>query len=164
MEKVTQDCVVSISYTLMDDDGNILDQSPEGEPLEYIQGYENIIPALENELNNLSVGDERNVRIESEEAYGPIVQEMIMKVDKTNFPADAEFEVGAEFEANSEEGEMIFRIIQVEGEEITVDGNHPLAGVDLNFQVKIEGIRAATAEEKEHGHVHGIGHDHEDEN
>ena len=154
--------VVSLAYTLRDNDDNIIDQSDDGSFL-YLHGASNIIPGLENALTGKTKGDELAVSVAPEEGYGERDQERIQDVPRDMFPPEQELEAGMQFHAQSPDGHAVMvTIANIEGDTITVDGNHPLAGVQLNFVVKIMDVREATQEELEHGHVHGPGgHQHD---
>ncbi len=154
--------VVSLAYTLRDDDDNIIDQSEDGS-FWYLHGASNIIPGLENALTGKSKGDELAVSVAPEDGYGVREAERIQDVPRSMFPDDQELAVGMQFHAQSPDGHAVMvTIANIEGDTVTVDGNHPLAGVQLNFVVKIIDIREATQEELDHGHVHGPGGDHHD--
>ncbi len=149
---------VSIDYTLTNDAGEVIDSSAGGEPLVYLQGAGNIIVGLEKALVGKQVGDELNVIVEPEEAYGEYSAELISNLNRAMFEGVDELEVGMQFHASGPDGSMqIVTIRDLEGDQVTVDGNHPLAGQRLNFQVKIIEIRDASEEELAHGHVHGAG-------
>ena len=154
--------VVSLAYTLRDNDDNIIDQSDDGS-FWYLHGASNIIPGLENALTGKSKGDELAVSVAPEEGYGEREQERIQDVPRDMFPPEQELATGMQFHAQSPDGHAVMvTIANIEGDTITVDGNHPLAGVQLNFVVKIMDVREATEEELEHGHVHGPGgHQHD---
>ena len=154
--------VVSIAYTLKDDNDNIIDQSNDGSFC-YLHGASNIIPGLEDALTGKAAGDELAVSVAPEDGYGVHDSERVQDVPRDMFPPEQELEAGMQFHAQSPEGHAVMvTIAKVEGDTITVDGNHPLAGVQLNFVVKIMDIREATQEELEHGHVHGPGgHQHD---
>ena len=155
--QIADKMVVTIDYTLKDDNGTILDNSTEGN-FAYLHGANNIIPGLENALTGKSAGDELEVSVSPAEGYGEHNETMIQAVPRDMFDSEQEIEVGMQFHAQSPEGEMIVvTVTDIEGDDITVDGNHPLAGVNLNFGVKVIDIREASAEEIEHGHVHGPG-------
>lgn len=160
--QIAKDRVITLSYTLKDNDDNILDQSDDGSFC-YLHGASNIIPGLENALTGKIAGDELSVSIPPEEAYGMRDAAREQEVPRNMFPPEQEIEVGMQFHAESPDGQAVMVIIsKVEEETIFVDGNHPLAGVQLNFDVKIMEIRDASEEEIEHGHVHGPhGHDHD---
>lgn len=147
--------VVSMHYTLTDDDGQTLDSSEGHEPMAYLHGARNIIPGLEKAMIGKTVEDTFKVSIEPAEAYGEIVPELIQTVDRAAFQGVDQIEVGMAFDAQGDDG-LAQRIIvkQVDGDQITVDANHELAGQTLHFEVKVVAIREATQEELDHGHVH----------
>jgi FKBP-type peptidyl-prolyl cis-trans isomerase SlyD len=151
---VEKDRVVSIDYTLRDNSGNLIDSSEGSDPLEYLHGNGNIIPGLEKALAGKKAGDKLTCSIAAADAYGERDDSLIFKVNKSEFEG-ADIEVGMQFEAHGEEGAQIVTVVGIEGEEVTIDANHPLAGETLNFDVKIVDVREATSEELEHGHVHG---------
>ncbi|NOX28169.1 MAG: peptidylprolyl isomerase [Gammaproteobacteria bacterium] len=154
--------VVGIQYTLKNDSGEELDGSSEGEPLVYLHGCGNIIPGLEDALLGKNIDDSLNVTVEK--AYGEKKAEMMGKVPLSAFEGMGELKEGMRFDAEGADGHRQMVVIEEVGEEeITINGNHPLAGETLHFDVTVESIREATAEELEHGHVHapgGCGHDH----
>ena len=151
--QIANNTVVSIYYTLKDPEGKILDQAPEGHPLVYLHGHQNIIPGLEAALVNKSVGDSVEASIEPEQAYGTVNPALIQEVPREQFQGIATLEVGMQFQASTESGPVPVVITKVGEDLITVDGNHPLAGKSLNFSVKIDDIREATAEELAQGHL-----------
>jgi FKBP-type peptidyl-prolyl cis-trans isomerase SlyD len=147
--------VVSMHYTLKDDDGNVLDSSEGYEPLSYLHGARNIIPGLEKALTGKTEGDAMLVKVEPADGYGEVIQDLIQTVEREAFEGTEALEPGMVFEANAPDGSVQnISVIKVDGDEITIDANHPLAGVTLNFDVKIIGVRAATEEEVSHGHPH----------
>lgn len=147
--------VVSMHYKLTDDDGNLLDSSEGGEAMSYLHGAGNIIPGLEKALTGKVENDTLEVRVEPAEAYGEVIPELIQIINKAAFQGVEALEVGMAFEAQGPEGQVQRIVVKkVDGEEVTIDGNHPLAGVALNFSVQIVAVREATQEEIEHGHVH----------
>lgn len=153
--QISDKMVVIIDYTLKDDNGTVLDSSTEGN-FAYLHGADNIIPGLENALTGKSAGDEVDVSVSPDEGYGEHNETMIQAVPRDMFDSEQEIQVGMQFHAESPEGEMIVvTVTDLEGDDVTVDGNHPLAGVNLNFGVKVIDIREASEEEVEHGHVHG---------
>ena len=156
---VAQDKVVDLDYKLTVD-GEVIDQSEEGEPLTYLHGHSNIIPGLEKALEGKAVGDSLQVTVQPEEGYGPRDEEAIEDLSRADF--DDDIEVGATYYAQAEDGSVIpFTVLSVSGETVRVDFNPPLAGQTLNFDVKVLGVRDATAEELEHGHAHsGDLHEH----
>jgi len=147
--------VVSMHYKLTDDDGNVLDSSEDSEPLAYLHGAGNMIPGLEKAMVGKVEGDALQVRIEPAEGYGEVMPDLIRTIERAAFQGIESVEVGMAFEAEAPDG-SVQRIVVKEavGEEITIDANHPLAGVPLNFDVEIVGVREATEEEIAHGHVH----------
>ncbi len=152
--------VVSIHYELSNDAGEILDASAEGEPLVYLHGAQNIIPGLEKELAGKKIGDTLKVKVQPEEGYGIQQPELIQQVPRNAFPDPDSLAVGMRFSADSEGGHISVVVTELTDALATVDGNHPLAGVVLNFDVSVADIRAATSEEISHGHVHQHGHHH----
>lgn len=152
--QIAKDKVVAIDYTLKDDDGSVLDTSEGKEPLAYLHGSGNIIPGLEKALEGKEEGEEVSVNIPPEEAYGERREDLTQVVPRNLFQGVDELQVGMQFQAQAEGGEQIVTITGIEGEDVTVDANHPMAGVPLNFYVKVVEVRDATEEEKEHGHAH----------
>jgi len=159
--QINDNHVVTLHYTLKDNDDNILDKSEDGSFC-YLHGASNIIPGLENALTGKTTNDTFSVTIPPEEAYGVHDEAKSQDVSRDMFPAEVDIEAGMQFNAQGPEDQTIVVTIKnVEGDTITVDGNHPLAGVTLNFNVTVMEIRDATTEELEHGHVHGPdGHQH----
>ncbi len=149
---------VSIDYTLTNDAGEIIDSSAGGAPLVYLHGAGNIIVGLEKALIGKQAGDEMSVFIEPNEAYGEYSAELVATLNRSMFEGVSELEVGMQFHASGPDGGMqIVTIRDIDGDDVIVDGNHPLAGQRLNFQVKIVNVRDASAEEVAHGHIHGEG-------
>lgn len=158
-DTVSHDTVVSMNYTLTDNAGNILDAS-QGEPMEYLQGHQNIIPGLEKELEGLKSGERKKVTVQPEEGYGRHNPELIFSLPLEQFGGQVP-QTGMVVQLQSPEGAMMATIVKVENQQVTLDANHPLAGQVLNFDVEIVGIRAASSEELSHGHPHGPnGHHH----
>lgn len=158
--KIAKNKVVAIDYTLTDAKGAVLDKSSKGRPLYYIQGAGNIIPGLEKALDGKDSGEALKALIPHAEAYGPRDESLLQVIPKENFGDIKDLKVGMELEAESEDGVRIITVVGIEGERVTVDGNHPLAGMDLTFDVKVVEVRDATSEELAHGHVHGPGGHH----
>lgn len=146
--------VVNFSYTLTSEQGDIIDQSPEGESMSYLHGTSSIIPGLENELIGKAAGSEFDVTVKPEDGYGERIEEMVQKMPRSTFPADAEIELGMQFGAETAQGQVTVVVTEIEDDFVTVDGNHPLVGMTLRFVGKVEGVREATAEELDHGHAH----------
>lgn len=159
--QIESNSVVTLHYTLKDNDGNIIDQSDDGSFL-YMHGAMNIIPGLENALAGKSAGDEISVKVSPEEGYGVKDDARIQEVPKDMFDSADEIQVGVQFHAQGPDGSaVVVTVIEVKDDAVVIDGNHALAGVDLNFEVKIVDVRAASEEEVSHGHVHGPhGHQH----
>lgn len=154
MSAITENSVVTIHYTLTNDAGEVLDQSAPDTPLTYLQGAGNIIPGLETALQGKLTGDRASVTVSPEEGYGPRQDQLIQQVPRSAFPENANIELGMEFSAQSEQGSIRVAVTAIEGDEITVDANHPLAGETLHFDVTIAAVRPATEEELTHGHAH----------
>ena len=149
-----------LHYTLTDNEGKVIDKSDDGS-FAYLHGARNIIPGLEDALAGKATGDELKVSIPPEEGYGHRDESMLQEVPKTMFEDDSQIAVGSQFHAQGPNGEMlVVTVMEVNDDNVVVDGNHPLAGVELNFDVMIVDVRDASAEELEHGHVHGPGGHH----
>jgi len=158
--QIAANTVVSIDYTLTNDAGEVLDSSKGAEPLAYIHGTGQNIPGLENALVGKQQGDAFKVRIEACDAYGDRDESRVMTANRAQFGGE-EPEVGLQVQAEGPGGSQVLRIVSVEGDVVTLDGNHPLAGLPLTFDVTVVGVRAATKQELKHGHAHGShGHDH----
>lgn len=155
--QLTKDKVATLNYTLKDNDSNIMDESNDGNFV-YLHGAKNLIPALEDALEGKQSGDKVNVVVEPENAYGQRNEEKIQRVPKKIFPQDQELAVGMPFSSATPDGSPVNVVITaIEEDEVVIDGNHPLAGVQLHFDIELLEVREATAEELEHGHVHGPG-------
>ena len=153
--QISANMVVAIDYTLTNDKGEVIDSSEGREPLAYIQGIGNIIPGLENALAGKAQGDSLKVSVTPEEGYGERSDDLAQAVPKEMFEGADEMQVGMQFQTMTESGPQIVTVVSIDDEHVTVDGNHPLAGENLHFDVTIVDIREASAEELEHGHVHG---------
>lgn len=154
--QITKDKVASIHYTLRDGEGNILDTSSGREPLTYLQGAGNLIAGMEEGLEGKSAGDKFKLKVSPEKGYGVKDDALVQKVPRAAF-GDQKIEKGMQFQTNK--GQVV-TVTETGLESITVDGNHPLAGVELHFDVEVTEVRIATAEEISHGHVHGPGGHH----
>ena len=157
---ISNDCVASFHYTLTDNTGKVLDSSSGQEPLSYLHGAHNIIPGLESALEGKTVGDKLNVAVPAADAYGLRNDDLMQELPSSMFSGIEKIEVGMEFHAETEHGLQVVTVTKVDGDQVTIDGNHPLAGIDLNFDVEITEVRAATEEELNHGHAHGAGGHH----
>ena len=153
---IKQNSVVTMHYELKDDQGELLDSSKGQDPLVYLQGAGNIIVGLEEELLGKAVGDQIQAVIPPEKGYGMPVEALVQTVPKAAFGDEIDkVEVGMRFQAETEQGPVPVVVTGIDGENVTVDGNHPLAGKELHFSVSIAEVRDGTDEEVEHGHVHG---------
>lgn len=159
--QIESNSVVTLHYILKDKEGNIIDQSDDGSFL-YLHGAMNIIPGLENALTGKTAGDEVSVTVSPEEGYGVKDPERIQEVPKEMFENSDEIAVGSQFHAQSPDGgAIVVTVTEVKDDVVVIDGNHALAGIDLNFDVKVIDVRQASEEEMAHGHVHGPhGHHH----
>jgi len=158
--EIAADRVVTIHYTLKDDDGAVLDSSAGGDPLAYIQGHGNIVAGLEKALEGRQYGNTLTVVVPAAEGYGIRNEALIQRVPKRALQGSGAIQKGMQFQARTEDGMRLFTVTAIVGDMVTLDGNHPLADKNLHFDVQIVGVRDATAEELEHGHVHGTGGHH----
>lgn len=152
--QIDKNCVVAIHYTLTNDDKEVLDSSEGKEPLVYLHGAQNIIPGLENALLGKTTGDSFNVTVPPEDAYGPFYEERMQEVPREAFGEHQDIQAGMVFRAQTEEGEEQVVIAEVNDETVVVNGNHPLAGQHLTFDVTVDSVREANQEEIDHGHPH----------
>jgi FKBP-type peptidyl-prolyl cis-trans isomerase SlyD len=159
---VADKLVVSLDYQLKLANDEVIDFSEDDAPLEYLHGYKNIIPGLENELAGMALGDEKKVTVKPEQAYGLRDPDSVAEYPRDTFPESLALEVGEPINMrDSESGESFQAFItEIRPETVMLDFNHPLAGETLYFKVKIAGLREPTSEELSHGHVHQAGHDH----
>ena len=151
MLTIDENKVVTFEYTLKNADGEVLDSSKKNAPLEYLHGTGSIVPGLEAELSGKKVGDIFTASIEAEDGYGIRYEELIQKIDKEKLSHLPSIEIGMQLQAYDEEGMQILTIVDVSDTEVTLDGNHPLAGKKLIFDVEVLDIREATDEEIEFG-------------
>lgn len=152
---VADDVVVSLDYVLTVN-GEVVDSTEGDDPIEFLQGHENIIPGLERELYGMQVGDTKKVRVPAKDAYGEIDPDAIVDVPRNEIPKEIPIKPGVELTVKDEDGDLLdARIVSVAKDTVRLDFNHPLAGKDLDFEVTVTGLREAEAEELEHGHVHG---------
>lgn len=160
--KIADGTVVEIDYKLHLGDGNVVDQSAEGEPLSYVQGAGQIVPGLEQALAGLGAGDRRQVVVAPTEGYGEHDTRGVQEVQRAAFPEGFEPKAGMQLVAEAPNGDPVqFEIKEVRDSTVVVDFNHPLAGKTLHFDVTVRQVRAASDDEVAHGHVHGPGgHDH----
>ena len=148
--------VVTINFTLKDDNGNLIESTENMEPFSYLSGNNQILPKLEDVVNQMIIGTKKDIKIQAAEGYGEYNDAAVQQINKKEFPEDLKLEEGMRLIANSPEGRQMPFIINKVGEnEVTVDFNHPLAGKNLEFNVELLDVRDATPEELSHGHVHG---------
>lgn len=154
--QIENNMVISLNYTLLLEGGEEIDRSEPGAPLEYLHGHANIIPGLENALTGHTIGDQKEVAVKPEEAYGEYDEDGFFAIDRNLFPDDFEIELGMLLHLKDDESneETEAFVHEINDDEIVLDKNHPLAGETLYFKVEVVDIRPATAVEIEHGHVH----------
>ena len=158
--QIEPNSIVTLHYTLKSNDGTVIDQSDDGSFL-YLHGAMNIIPGLENALAGKSSGDEFSIKVSPEEGYGLKEDDRIQEVPKEMFEGADDIQVGVQFHAQSPDGSaIVVTVTEIKDDVVVIDANHALAGMDLNFEVKVVDVREASEEEIEHGHVHGPGGHH----
>ncbi|MCB0118132.1 MAG: peptidylprolyl isomerase [Anaerolineales bacterium] len=159
-DTVKDGLVVSMEYKLTVE-GEVLDSSDEAGPLQFLVGYGNIIPGLENEMMGMKIGDSKDVTVQPADGYGEFEDDAFMDVPRSEFPADMELEEGMELHVTDEEGNhQAAYIAEFDDKTVKLDFNHPLAGAVLEFSVKVVALREPTEEELDHGHVHEDGGHH----
>jgi FKBP-type peptidyl-prolyl cis-trans isomerases 2 len=154
---IEKDRVVTIDYELKDSAGAVLDSSEGSDPLVYLHGNQNIIVGLEKQLEGKSAGDKLSCVVPAAEAYGERDESLIFKVSRAEFGPGADIQVDMQFEAHGEGGAQIVKVVAVEGDEVTIDANHTLAGEELHFSVSVVDVREATSKELQNGRVGGCG-------
>jgi FKBP-type peptidyl-prolyl cis-trans isomerase SlyD len=152
--QIEKDRVVAIDYTLKDDNGEVLDSSAGRKPLSYIQGAGNLIPGVENALEGKNAGERVEITVPPETGYGVRDDSLLMSIEREKFGEVEDLKEGLRFRMDTPDGPAIFTVVAIGETEVQVDGNHPLSGMTLNFDIKVQSVREATAEELEHGHVH----------
>jgi FKBP-type peptidyl-prolyl cis-trans isomerase SlyD len=157
---IKKDSVVAFNYTLKEDTGEVIDSSAPGEPLVYLHGHGNIVPGLERELEGKAANDKLHVKVAPADGYGEYSRELVQKVPRRSLKGIANITVGTRLHAQTSEGPRAVTVTAVTGDMVTLDGNHPLAGQTLDFDIEIVEVRDATEEELAHGHVHGPGGHH----
>jgi len=155
--QIAERTVASFHYTLTNDAGTVIDSSSGADPLTYLHGVGNIVPGLEKAMEGRGSGDKFDVKVSPEEGYGTPNEMLVQVVPREAFQGVDEMEVGMQFQAQTPQGAMSVVIAKIEDGLVTVDGNHPLAGQNLNFAIEVVDVRAASEEEVTHGHVHGAG-------
>jgi FKBP-type peptidyl-prolyl cis-trans isomerase SlyD len=158
--QIAKNTVATINYTLTDPQGQVIDSSEGREPLAYLHGASNIIPGLESALEGKSAGETVNVTVPAEQGYGKRDANLIQSVPRANFQGVADIKPGMQFQAQTTGGARVVTVVKADEQNVTVDANHPLAGMELKFDVSVVGVREASAEELQHGHAHGAGGHH----
>lgn len=158
--KASHGKVVSLHYTLTDEYGVLLDSSREREPFDYLHGYGNIIRGLETALEGQEGGFRSVVAVAPADGYGEYNSQAVFGVPREQFPPDEDIQIGMQVQGEGEQGVLMFTVVEVTEQEVTLDANHPLAGKTLHFDVEVLEVREATPQELTHGHVHAHGHDH----
>lgn len=154
--------VVNLAYKLTNMSGETLDEATAADPMTYLHGSGQIVPGLEEALEGLKSGDKKQVTVSPEDGYGELNPDLKLTVKRTQFPQEMQLEEGMQFESETPDGHgLVFTVEKLEGDQVSINGNHPLAGVTLCFDVTVLSIREATSEELSHGHAHGgDGHHH----
>jgi len=158
--QIARNKVVSIHYTLRDEQGTVLDSSQGRAPLTYLHGKGNIIPGLEQALDGKAAGEKLDVSLAPEQAYGARDERLVQILPRSRLPEGTELAPGMQLRVEGPQGRRLVQVMKVERDFVTVDGNHPLAGRTLHFAVEVAEVRKATHEEISHGHVHGPGGHH----
>lgn len=162
-DMVADNLIVAMAYKLSVN-GEEIDSADEASPLEFIQGYHNIIPGLEEQLYGMKIGEQKQVMVAPEGGYGEVDPEALVEIPRSEFPKDIPLEVGIELDMRDEDGDVLTAtIIEVSKNSVKLDFNHPLAGETLHFDIKIIGLRTPSEEELDHGHVHGSDFDEDEE-
>lgn len=157
---IEQNSVVTIHYTLKDDAGAVIDSSLSSDPIAYLHGHGNLVPGLERELEGKNAGDKVSVSVAPDQGYGEYDKNLVQQVPRRALQGIGNVKVGLRLQAQTPQGVRVMTVTRLVGDMVTLDGNHPLAGKNLNFEVEITDVRAATEEELSHGHVHGEGGHH----
>jgi FKBP-type peptidyl-prolyl cis-trans isomerase SlyD len=159
---VTDNVVVSLNYVLRLEDDREIERSAKDTPMEYLHGNKNIIPGLENELEGLKIGDEKDVIVQPSFGYGERDPDGLAEFPRETFPASMKFRVGEPVMMRDKESGESFQafVTEIGSDKILLDFNHPLAGETLYFHIRIVGLREPTSDELAHGHVHQPNHDH----
>jgi FKBP-type peptidyl-prolyl cis-trans isomerase SlyD len=156
--KVSKDSVVSLEYRLHLGDGQVVDESEPGQPLAYMHGRGQIVPGLEGQLEGMAAGESKKVVVPPSQGYGEHDPRGLQEVPREMFPPNAQLQPGLTISAQTADGDVIpITIRELKGDKVVVDLNHPMAGKTLHFDITVREVRAATDEEKEHGHAHGPG-------
>lgn len=148
--------VVTFHYTLRDGSGRVLDSSAGGEPVTYLEGAGQIIDGLDEQLRAAAAGAKQRVQVPAAKAYGARDAAQVQRVKRAALPIEGELRIGDQFQTDTDRFAPVVTVAALEGDEVVLDGNHPLAGVDLTFDVEVVAVRAATGDELRHGHAHGM--------
>lgn len=151
--EIASNRVASIHYTLTNDEGQVIDRSPETQPLSYLHGAGNIVPGLERALEGKSAGDTFNVDVTPEEGYGQRNDGLIQTVPREAFQGVDSINPGMQFRAQTDNGPLVVTVVEVDDAQVKIDGNHPLAGQTLHFAIEVANVREASEQEKQVGHV-----------
>lgn len=154
---IVADSVVTMHYDLKNDAGELIESTKNHQPISFLTGHQQILPKLEEKIMASNVGDKFEITLEPKDAYGEFLPDYVKEVSRSDFPPDTQIEPGMDFVATIDNQEMIFFVKEVNGDKVTIDFNHPLAGKTLVFNIEIVDARPATPEELSHGHVHGPG-------
>lgn len=149
--------VITFHYILRDPSGRLLDTSTGADPVTYLEGAGQIIDGLDEALRGLDAGTKAEVKVPAARAYGERDEKQVQRVLRALLPVEGELRPGDQFQAGEDRYSPVVTVVAIEGEEVLLDANHPLAGVDLTFEVEVLGVREATADEQAHGHAHGEG-------
>ena len=158
--QIARDSVAAFHYTLTDDQNQVIDSSEGRDPLTYLHGGGQIVPGLEKQLEGRSAGDTFSADVSPEEGYGVHHPELMQEVPRSAFQGVEDIQPGMQFQGRGPQGEINVTVTRVEDDKVFIDGNHPLAGKTLHFAIEVTDVRAASAEELAHGHVHGAGGHH----
>jgi FKBP-type peptidyl-prolyl cis-trans isomerase SlyD len=158
--QIAQNSVAAFHYTLTDDQGQVIDSSAGRDPLTYLHGSGQIVPGLEKQMEGRSAGDKFSADVAPEEGYGVHHPELMQEVPREAFQGVEDIQPGMQFQGRGPQGEINVTVTRVENDKVFIDGNHPLAGKTLHFAIEVADVRAASAEELQHGHVHGAGGHH----
>ena len=159
MMLIAQNAVAAFHYTLTDDQNEVIDSSAGRDPLTYLHGGGQIVPGLEKQMEGRAVGDKFSVEA-PEEGYGVHHAELMQEVPREAFQGVEDIQPGMQFQGRGPQGEINVTVSKIENDKVFIDGNHPLAGKTLHFAIEVTEVRQASAEELEHGHVHGVGGHH----
>ena len=160
MMQIAHNAVAAFHYTLTDDQNEVIDSSAGRDPLTYLHGSSQIVPGLEKQMEGRSVGDKFSVEVAPEEGYGVHHPELMQEVPREAFQGVEDIQPGMQFQGRGPQGEINVTVSRIENDTVFIDGNHPLAGKTLHFAIEVTAVREASAEELQHGHVHGAGGHH----